>query len=262
MALDIGNPTHEHRPYGFVIVGLFLLGLAGIFGYDAAQRRPEDVVTATTYRYRINQESVPSVTYFKNSFFGETPGAGNTAYVAELTDQLKGNFSYRLQSEQEAELTTTHFVKAVVRAKYVIGSDGKDVSDVWSKEYPIVKPVTDTKTTKSVAIKESVSVPYSEYRKTVEQLRGALSLPVSTEMVITFSVQVRGVIDGAQINDTKITTLTTPLDQPLFKIANTFQKEDIKQVSSQSAKQGEDSLRRNETILAVVLAGLGALAVV
>lgn len=257
MALDIENPSHEHRPYGFVLLGMVLLFGAGFVANDARKRTVEPVTPTSAYEYTIGQLVKTDVTYFKSSFFDNGPGAANTAYVAELTDKLKASFHYAYKANEETQLGHTYFVKAVVRAKYSDGADGKDVSDVWSKEYLLVKPTTETKTTDTLQVDRDVEVPFAEYRKAIDQLKTSLALPITSEVAIVFSSQVSGSVDGASISDVRVSTVTAPLDQPLYKIANKFDKTDKKQVASQQAKKGEDTYRRYELIAVGVLAVIG-----
>lgn len=262
MALDIENPTHERRPYGFVVLGLLLLGVAGFLANDARRRTVHPVDIPSAYEYTIDQAVKTDVTYFKNSFYENGPGAGNTAYVAELTDKLKASFHYTYKASQETELTHTYFVKALVSGQYVVGADGKDTSDVWSKEYLLVRPRTEKVMTNSLRVDEDVEVPFSEYRKLVDQLKTSLTIPIAGQVSIVFSSQVSGNVDGASISDVRVSTVSAPLDQPLYKVANKFDKNDTKQVASQQEKQGEDNYRQYELIAAGVLAILGLAGIV
>lgn len=80
MALDIENPSHEHRPYGFVLLGMVLLFGAGFVANDARKRTVEPVTPTSAYEYTIGQLVKTDVTYFKSSFL--------TTVRAQLTQPM------------------------------------------------------------------------------------------------------------------------------------------------------------------------------
>lgn len=262
MSLDIENPTRERRPYGFVLFGIGLLVVAGFVANDARRRNTTPIEAPSAYEFTINQSSKTEVTYLKNSFFDDGPGSDNSAYIAELTDKMKTSFSYDFTANKETELTSTYFVKALVSNKYILGADVKDISNVWTKEYPLIKPVVKTTTTKNIHISPSVEIPFSDYRQEVDRLKKSLSLPVSSQVDIVFSVQVSGESEGASISDVRVSTVTAPLDQPIYKLATTFDKNVTKQVTSPKLQQNEDNMRKYELIASAALTVLGLASIV
>jgi hypothetical protein len=181
--------------------------------------------------------------------------------VSSLADTIKAKFHYEYQATREANLTWTYLAVSTMSAKYTLGSDGKDVNNVWSKDERSIPAKETSGTVTSITLDKEVSLPFAEYRDAMEQYRASLQLPVTTEAQILFSVHVTGTIDGSPIDDTRTSVVSAPLDQPIFKIANRFDKDDKKQVAGKAAIDTQANVRSIERIIAgaVSVAGLGAI---
>ncbi|MBP9667459.1 hypothetical protein KBD87_01455, partial [Candidatus Saccharibacteria bacterium] len=197
MALDIVDQTRERRPIGFLLLGFLLLAGAGFLFYDVKRQATMPVaVTPSTYTYKINQSVDTSIQYFQSSFYTDNPGAGNSAYVAELTKTVDATLHYKYRASREAQLSTMYSAIATVHAKYSMGVDGKNIANVWSREYPLVKPVTSMKSGKDFSFEPSISIPFADYRKIVDQFKTSLAVPITAEASIVFTVRVYGTVDG------------------------------------------------------------------
>lgn len=250
------------RLIGFVMLGLVLLaGAAGLLYHVHQSAVSETSLAPVAYEYTVDQSVQTGVNYFQSSFYGNTPGATNTAYVADLTDTIDASLTYTFHASRPIELTTMYSAVATVREKYVLGTDGKDISNVWSKEYPLIKPVTSTAITSDIAINPSTVLPFAEYRKLADQLKTSLALPASSEVTLTFMVHVSGKVEGTPFDDIRVSTVGMPLDQPIFKIENKFEKQEKKQVVTQAAKSNQSTLRMYEQIAAGLLAIFGVAAI-
>ena len=218
-------------------------------------------VTPSTYTYKINQSVDTSIQYFQSSFYTDNPGAGNSAYVAELTKTVDATLHYKYRASREAQLSTMYSAIATVHAKYSMGVDGKNIANVWSREYPLVKPVTSMKSGKDFSFEPSISIPFADYRKIVDQFKTSLAVPITAEASIVFTVRVYGTVDGTPMDDIRVSTVTMPLDQPIYTLANKFEKEDVKQVVTKKAKTNQDALKNYERIAVGVLGVLGLAAI-
>jgi hypothetical protein len=263
MALDIDNPTHEHRSVGFVILGTLLVAIAGYLAYDLWYRADEPVAAATSgYTYTIQQSVDTNITYFASSFYGDKPGVADGAYVADLTDTVDATLHYRYHGSRSVSLSSMYSAVATVRELYATSADStKPLSSVWSREYPFVKPITSTTSNRDITFSPHVTIPFADYRSMVDQFKNTLAVPVSSEVAITFTVRVYGTIDGTPLDDVRTSTVTMPLDQPLYTLATKFEKQDEKQIVPQNAKDDKVVQRMYERVAAAVL-GLVGLAVI
>lgn len=263
MALDIDNPTHEHRSVGFVILGTLLVAIAGYLAYDLWYRAGEPVAAATSgYTYTIQQSVDTNITYFASSFYGDKPGVADGAYVADLTDTVDATLHYRYHGSRSVSLSSMYSAVATVRELYATSADStKPLSSVWSREYPFVKPITSTTSNRDITFSPHVTIPFADYRSMVDQFKNTLAVPVSSEVAITFTVRVYGTIDGTPLDDVRTSTVTMPLDQPLYTLATKFEKQDEKQIVPQNAKDDKVVQRMYERVAAAVL-GLVGLAVI
>lgn len=262
MALDIDNPTHEHRPIGFVLLGVVLIAISAYFGYDVWYHAIEPAAATSSYNYQVTQSVETDIGYFASSFYGDKPGFGDSAYVGDLTDTIDATLNYSYKASRPDSLQSMYSVVATVRSTYLIGADSTKTATVWSREYPLVKPVTALQDSKEITFTPHVSIPFAEYRTMVDQFKTALAVPVTSEVIITFTVRVYGTIDGTALDDVRVSTVTMPLDQPLYTLATKFAKEDKKEIVTQSAKDSQEVIRGYERLAAVGLGVLGVAAFV
>ncbi len=255
MALNIGNPTHTKRPLGFVVLACVLLVAAAwlYLNYETAARA-EPVASPHAYEYKIAQSITNNVDYFDSSFYDKGPTPKDSAYVAELTNKINAQLHYSFTASRETEVHTMYSAVVTVRQKYMAGADGKDVSNVWTREYPLVKPVTDVRTAKQIDLNPTLSIPFADYRKQMDQFRTALSSPTMSEAIITFTVRASGQVDGTSFDDVRVSTVSMPLDQPVYKLATKFEKDATKQVLAADVKHNQSAMRNYLLYGAIVLA--------
>ncbi len=261
MALDIENPERVYRPVGFSVVGVVLLLLASYLLYDVMQRKAHTDPLPAAYQYTIDQSVDTKLQYFTSSFFDQGPGA-NTAYVSELTDTISATFHYNYHASKSTKLTYTYDVKAVLRGNYALQNNTQDISSVWSKEITLVEPVTETLEARDIVINPSVRVPYADYKSRIEQFKTALSLPLSSEATVRLTMKVDGEIDGQAFSDTRVASVTAPLDQSIYTLAVKYDKNDTKQIVSPATVQSRDMFERYELILAIALAVIAIVSLV
>lgn len=261
MALDISNPEHTYRPLGFSLVGIFLLMLSGFVTYDLEQRRSDAVPVAAAYQYRINQSVDTSLNYVKNNFFDKGPGALNTAYVSELTESIDATFHYNYHASDMATLRYSYEVTASVQGTYALQGDQQKVPSVWTKDYSLVKPVHDEVTSRDITLNPHVTIPFARYKKEVEQFRASYNLPLNSQTVVRFTVDVAGTIGGTPFHDTRTSSVSMPLDQVVYLLAVKYDKEDAKQVVPQDMQKSRSAFEKYQAIIAGVLGivGLGLL---
>jgi hypothetical protein len=262
MALNSITTGSGYRPVGFGILGLFLLMFSGFVVYDVVQRKSDVAPVAAAYEYKVSQSVDSDVTYFNSSFFDKNAGTNN-AFVSSLTDKLVSTFHYSYHASEPTELAYTYEVKAVVRGTFALQNNGQlaKPSNVWTKEYQLVAPIKTTVTTDDITLDPLVTVPYSDYKKQIEQIKDALSLPLTSEVVVQMLVSVSGSIGGTPFTDVRSSSVTASLDQQIYALAIKYDKADTKRVTSQETQKSKTVFEKYETIIAAVLgfAGLASL---
>ena len=261
MALDIDNPEHARRPLGVSIIGVFLIMLSGFVAYDIIQRQSDEVPAASAYQYRINQSIDTNLTYLKNTYFDKSPGS-NTAYVAELTDTIDATFHYTYHASDVEKLTYRYEVTASVQGNYALQGDQQKTPSVWTKQYSLIKPTTEEVSTQDIKLDPKVTIPFADYKKQAEQFRSSLNLPLNSQVVVRFTVNVTGTIGGTPFSDMRTSSVTAPLDQVIYLLSVKYDKEDAKQVVPQATKESRSTFEKYEKIIAVALGVLGLAALV
>lgn len=260
-APSIDYRRHVRRPIGFVVLGLLLLAAAVYLAYDVVQRRANVVPVPSAYTYTVKQSVDKNVEYFPSSFYEGGPG-NNAAYIMSLTDKIATTFHYSFSASEQRSLSYAYDIRAVVRGKYSFKGDESDSADVWSKEFQLLKPVHGTMDAKDLSFVPSVEVPFDDYRKLIEELRTSLTLPIRSEVTVTFTVNVSGIIDGTAFNDLRTASVTVPVEEQIYAITQKYDKEDTKQVVAAAVQTNVDKQAQYETYGVIALGGLALAALV
>lgn len=257
-ALAIDYRRHVRRPVGFVILGVVLLLGAGYLGYDALRRKENTEPTPSAYVYTVKQSVEKEVMYFPSSFFDDGPGK-NPAYIMSLTDKIAATFHYAFTGSEEQQLSYAYDIRATVKGQYSLKGDNSDTADVWTKDFQLLKPVHATVTTKDLSFSPRVEVPYDEYRQLIEQLRTALALPIRSQVVVTFTINVAGEKGGTPFTDLRTASIIVPIEEQIYVIAQKYDKDETKQVVPKTAQASIDRIAQYEQYAAIAV-GVLALA--
>lgn len=261
MEANDDNQTTVRRAIGFSVLGVFVLLIAAFFLYDAFRYLSETPPAPTAYQYTIKQSASTTVSYFSNSFYTNGPTIDNSAYVSELTDTVAAHFSYNFNANKEADLSETYEVRAQIQASYALKGNSDDSSNVWTRDFQLVKPTARSLSTTSLTERKDIVIPYAEYKKISNDFRSALALPTTSKVVVTFTAHVHGVTDETPFDDVRVSTVSLTLDDQIYQPDVTFDKEDSKQILPQDAKQGLDRRGYIEFIVGGILA-LGGLSLI
>jgi hypothetical protein len=256
MSLAVRDEPKERRPIGWSLLGVVLAMGAGYLFYDALRTQSADAPLPTAYQYKITQGVKTDVNYFDSSFFSNGPEQ-NTAFVTELTKDVKAKFRLSYEGSDTAELRYSYFVRAEVRGDYAIKGTDNENPSVWKKSYELQKPVVKTETTNQFTIEPEVTIPFSTYKDTMAQFRTALSLPLNSQVSVACVLQVSGTVNDTPFTETKTAVVSAPLDQQIFTLAVKFDKETTKQVVSQSQKSEKNTGSSLRIIGAAVAAAAG-----
>lgn len=241
------------RPLRFIVLGVFLLCIAGGLIYDRLQAQSKIVSTPEPFKYSTKQTVDTRVKYRKNSFFDASPNLVNSAYLTELTDSIEAQFNLQFDASKATELAYQYQATAVIQALY--GSDKTDeagMAKVWSKQYTLLEPTKGNSKGTSVTLKPVVQIPYAAYYKQMEEFRNAFSAPINSEMIITYTVHLTGNINGIPFQETKISAINVPLDQQIYKVNTQFEKASNKEIKLANGGGFKDVFARYEIPLAIV----------
>lgn len=254
--MEPNSDNRGRRAIGLSLFGLAIL-VAGALLLWIGTRKPDAEKIVGTYEYTVTQDAKAAIHYSDNDFYGNSPAVGNSAYVAALTDAVTANFQYKYSATRVANLTSTYDIKAQIKANYAVKGNTEDLSNVWSRDYQLIDPVTATTNGDLVAISRTVSVPYADYMHTVDQFRTSLALPTNSEVVVTFTVHVNGTVDNTPFSDVRTSTISVPLDQQIYIPSVKFDKADTKQVTPVVAAETQNRWAKIGIAAGAILAIVG-----
>jgi hypothetical protein len=148
-------------------------------------------------------------------------------------------------------------VKAKILGKYAIKADSDNTANVWSKEYTIVKPVSESLQTKNLTLNPTADLPFQEYMSQLENFKSNLELPLNSETLLVATVDVEGTIKGTPFHDTRVMTVSAPLDQQVYTLGIKYDKQDTKKLVGETAKNSREQFQRYLLIFASAVGVLG-----
>ena len=245
------------RPVLFVLLGLSVCVMAAFLIYDHNQ--PTTAPGPQKYTYKIDQSASAVAHYTQSRFFDASgsPGSDNTAYVASLTDYVNSRFNYRFTVSKVSDLRYTYKADAVVHSKFSGKESSDSAANVWTKKYTLLPARTVTEKASTLTLSNNVQIPFADYTAEVHRFRNTYNLPVSSEVVVTYTVSVSGEVNDVPFTDVQTSTVTAPLEQQLYKIAVKFNKSYSKEVVAKQPLHVRNFVSTYEIPVAVVLLLLG-----
>jgi hypothetical protein len=241
------------RPIVFVLLGVLLFAGAALLITDRLQPRTSIAPPPQTYRYSTRQSLANDVQYHQTSFFSGNPGPSNNAYLASITDTINTQLHYSFNANDATDLRYTYDATAVVHSVYGSRDGNEGAATVWSQKYTLLKPVHGTQKTASLSLNPKVEIPFTEYRQRTEQFKNAFSAPLTNEAIVTLTVRVSGKINDTPFDDRKVSTVTVPLDQQVYKLAAQYTGDDQHEVIPAQSMHLADLITRYEVAVAAVL---------
>lgn len=237
----------------------FVIAAIGAAMVNSGWYRQFSTATLTgSYHYYISQDASATVSYQDSSFYNSKPDTVNTAYISDLTKDLTAKYHYNFNANTKTNLTTTYSIDAQVKSNYALKGDSEDPSNVWQQTYPLVAPKTSTVNSSSVTVDETVTVPYAEYKQAANNFRTALTLPTSSEVVVVFNVMTKGEIDGRPFEDTRVSTISAPLEEQIYQPKVKFDKEASKQIVGEEDREGQAAVSRVKIVAGAIIMLLGS----
>ena len=257
MTTTYEKERYERRSRTVTTVGVLCMLVAAGFAIWLIPQRYTATDDSAESNYRIEQTLKGAVGYRDNSFYANGPAQTDTAYLASLTDSIAGTFRYTFQSANATNVSYTYDVKSTVRGTYTLTGKEDEAANVWLKQIQLVSPKPKTAGAGNILISDSVTIPFEEYKKMIDDYRSTLQVPVNGEAIVTFTVRARGAIDGVAFNDVRTSTITIPLTQQIYQLAIKYDKDDVKQVLSTTVVSQHATMVQYGLIATGVLAAVG-----
>lgn len=223
MSLDIDNHPKQTVPWAAIAAFFFgtVLVVGAAVGYYLLVFSQPKTPPPEAYRWSLKNSATADVNYFESSFFGDGPGSANKGYVSNLTDTIDVTFDYDFEASRAENLRYTYGVTANLRALYTSvdkDDDKEKESTVWSENNSLLDTKTVEVNTSNIELSPTVTVPYEDYRKKVEQLNTALETTLTTDVVVTAQFRVTGDIDGEKFEEKRTMSVTAPLNLQLYSL--------------------------------------------
>ena len=190
-----------------------------------------DIVSPdSTYNYEIKQQLSEQVNYFDTSYFNPADLSNKPAYITNLTDTISLNHKYFYQADRAVDLKYTYSAHITLQAGYRLEGD-KSPSRVWSHDYEAI-PITEKKVTgQAVQISETITVPFAEYKRQMDNFKADFSLPTNGEIIVVVDVKISGIVDSVPVGDVRQVRIKIPLDQQIYGITTDLQSQESKTIN-------------------------------
>lgn len=198
-----------------ISVLIILIGISSFLLYrEVSIPRFEEQKNAV-YSYN-NKGSINYTVFLKpNTLYeGSTLGEGKL-YITEFIDYINTTFNYEFSGERDIDLKGTYDITAKVQG---FAGDGKDLKNIWEKNYVIVgqKGFSINSTTKT--IKEEVKFNLDPYNTFVAELAEVTKIDSQTMLTLSMNIKIKGTTDKGSIEEILSPSLIIPLETAMFEI--------------------------------------------
>lgn len=210
-----------------IIIVFFFLSIGLILSSISFENKKEKKLI---YSYSVNQNIDYKVFLYPNSFIEQEYLGMNESYISDLVKKIQTNFSYNYMGSKITPLSYDYQVDAIVRSEYQLKEENTP-SQIWNKSYSLIdKQTKNIQDVSQFTINEQVDIDYHFFDNVVSQFRKELKLPITSELIINFKINVHGLMEGKTIDDSKTINIKFPLNQQAFKIKTDFLKTENKNI--------------------------------
>lgn len=201
-----------------IMLLLFILFIFLIFNSFNVMHKKSTII----YTYNTEPDLSYKVYLFKNTYIedeylNEDYGK-KTGYLSDLVNTVNAKFDYNYQASDITNLNYKYKVTGIIKGEYRIG-DETNTSDVWTKEYPILKEVSGQSLDASqLFISKDVEVDYHFFDNEVAEFRKNLKMAIVSNLTVRFDIEITGEINGKEIKNNEHIDLIVPLNQQAFKV--------------------------------------------
>ncbi|HSX32830.1 MAG TPA: DUF5305 family protein [Candidatus Saccharimonadales bacterium] len=258
MSTDVDASGNKvRRPLTFFLLGLLLFAATIFLLYDRLTVHAPLTQPPKAYTYNVTQSMQQVVHYRQSSFFNTVPDVADTAYLADITSDIDEALHYQFVGDRLTDLHYTYGAQATVQSTTGSRTGGDGIANVWTKQYTLLKQTAYTRRTKLLILDPKVQLPFTEYKQAIDQFKNAFSAPLNSSVTLTIQIQVAGKVDGASFVDDKISTVTIPLDQQIYRPEVKFINYDAHAVLPKQSFRLAGIINHYELPFALIIAGLG-----
>lgn len=213
-----------------VLFAISSFTLFGSFLGGKTDKTKEEIYSYTNkfnYGYQVNL--IPNK-YIEN----KTLGMNEKAYITDLIDNIGLDIGYSYQSDNKSTIKYKYSIKGILSGVYT--KDGNE-QKVWNKEYTLKELTDDTVIDKGFSIKENLKLDLKEQNKLVRDFEQDIGISLDAKYNVYFEVQTNTEIDGEQVENKYISSVSIELGKKTTTIEGENNKEDKQYVSKEIVHQ-------------------------
>ena len=208
--------------------------LFGTFFGGKTDKTKEEIYSYTNkfnYDYKVN--------LLENKYIDkETLGMNESAYITDLMDNIDINLNYNYLSDKKSTIKYTYNIKAILNGVYT--KDGEE-QKVWNKEQVLKEKTENTTIDKNFEIKEKLLLNLKEQNQLVKDFEQEIAISIDATYNLILEVQTDTEIDGQQVNNNYISTVSIDLGKKTTTIKGENNKSDTQYVSQEIEQKSETS---------------------
>lgn len=182
-------------------------------GIDDKNKLEEEYV----YSYDINENIDYKVYLYDNSFIDEKYLTQGNMFVSELVKNIEIEFDYNYVGNKNVDLEYEYSIVGNLTGNYTNGTDSNN--NVWSKNYKFIGSKNNhMKDSLRAMISEKFIFDFPKFNDEVKAFKNKFGILINSKMEITFEVNIKGEVDGQDINDTRKASISIPLGIQAFSI--------------------------------------------
>lgn len=202
-----------------VLIMCFIISVSSIMFTILSNKENNSI---PIYLYKIDKSVDTKVNLYDNSFINQNNIEQNDMYISELVKDIDVNFSYIYSGSDITNLKYSYEIIGDIKANY--SSSDNSTKEIWNKKitYKEVKNKELIQQNR-FTISEDININYSELKKEIENFKRQFNMNVSVNMDIYMNVNITGIYNGLEINDTNKILLKMPFLVQAFSIDKDFE---------------------------------------
>lgn len=212
--------------------------------------KPNEEQEQTIYKTKESFKQENSVVIKKNKYMEAEDIKENQAYVTDLLQKIKTNYTYKYEGENIQGINVTYKVKATLKSSYL--HEGKE-EEFWNKDYILLEEKSKKSENNVIEINEDLEIDVTKYNDLVKEFVEEIQISIASKLCVNFEVNISAFVNGERVIDNYNNEMQITLGDKLTNISGKFddEKEDAKTNKLEVKKETNRGATIGWTLLAI-----------
>lgn len=183
------------------------------------------------YSYNLFQNVNYTVMLKENNLYKTEELGMDKAYVTDLVDKIKMDFSYSLNGTKSGKIKYKYQIVADTKMKYS-SNDTENGKIIWDNQEFLLEPKEVEVDKTNYAINESIVLNFAEYNNKIADFAKLYRIPVDADLEVKLIIISESNIDGIPdvVNEYSVMNVSMKLNESVFTVSKNFKATDTKSI--------------------------------